>query len=621
MNGTRRFRANSMVSLRKHQGNYFQVSATEQPMNLIEVTRTHLNCNTAPSIREHCDVTNYDAFAAITQIAIDGYKFSRNRITPHYDGTKTYSFRCIGCGRRENVYSDSKNSNYELLPSNKNIMHLPQCKRYTTDEANTRAMIEEMRTFAIQLKQNNYDYGPCQLLARVLQEQNRYNKDNPHMMIPIIKRETIESWFKQSSPIKSSQMKLSNIPQNLEFLNNTRWVKMSCHIDGKAYIILSFPEMYNYAAVTTRLLIDGTFKSRPTDFAQVLNGMGYLGNVDRYCPIFHVLLDDQKAETYLTAFKLVFAFFNFRNLISIHTDYEAAELLALKSLFRIDENGQRKYHIQGCLFHFTQRILMNLHELENESLFRYKKAFLNTPYLSDSDFLDFMDYMKNIKEIKEFYSYFKDQWGPHGRVSREFWAVPSDDKFINLTNDGVERYNKEANVELDHPNFELFLRKTAEIDLRILENIHLKSVSQSNTGATYEKKTSYEAKKEINHDFPKLFGKCSKKSNESRILIENETEELLDVSIPFDFSNSFIPKKSPIKKSSYRRPGQKKKGNARKNREQRYSEKMEILMNDEEKRRPRYSGTYKDRDNSEEEELIDEIPKNKKAKRIRRSTQ
>lgn len=614
MNSIRRTRANSMVSVRNLQSGYFDISSTEQPMNLIEVSHSQLSASNATT-KELCDVTNFDPFASITQIAHEGYKFSRNRSISHVDGTITYSYKCLGCNERINIYSDPTKTKYEILNHRENIKHGVTCKKYTTDTMKIAAMIQEMKSYAIALKENNSDYGPCQLLAKVLDRMNHYNHDNPHSMIPILKRATILNWFNEASTIKSSEMKRSNIPNDLEFLNNTRWVQMQCHIQGKTYIILAFNKMINYASTTQRLLLDGTFKSRPTDFAQVLNGVGYLSDADRYCPLFHILMEDQKAETYLMALKLVFMTFKFQNLLSIHTDFELAELLALRSLFRADQNGNRKYRIQGCLFHFTQRILLNLHELIDESLKKYITAFLNTPFLPNSEFIEFMEYMKTKKEIMEFYSYFKAQWGPNGRVNREFWAVPQNDIFMNLTNDGVERYNKEANVELDHPNFEHFLRKTAEIDTRILINIQQKTLSENNQKGSYQRKTAYEAKMEINRLFPCLFGKAHKTLRIQHTLYEEEAEPILDENIPFEFEESYIPKKK-VKKTIIKRPGQKKKGQQRKKLEKRYDEELIKIQVPRSKYKP---GTYKDRDNSEEEEEVFEPPK--KVKKRRRTTE
>lgn len=610
------------VPIRRSSDGYFEIDETVQPMTLANLIPENELCNITQGKN---DTTFYDAFLAVTHISYEGFRFSRNRIITHNDGTKTYSFKYLHCLKRVNIFSDPKNTKYDILDTDKtkNMTHQAFCAKFSENDLKIQEGIQRMKAYAVQLKQNNMNYGPCLLLARVLMEQNRYNNDHPNCMIPIFKRSTIESWFNEAFAVKSSDMKRNNIPPALSQLGGG-WVKFQCFIDKKSYIILSFTEMSNYASVTRRLLLDGTYKSRPTDYAQVLNGVGYLNNADRYCPIFHILMEDQKAETYLFTLKMVFMIFNFTNLKTIHTDFEAAELLALKSLFRKNEEGKRKYRLQGCLFHFVQRIEQNLHELEDPLLDKYKRAFLNTPYLTENDFNEFMSYMENISKIKEFYSYFNRQWGLKGKLSREIWSIPADDPFMNLTNDGVERYNKEANVELDHPNLMVFIQKTADIDTRILMNIRHKSITQNNTGRAYEKKTTYEARSEIHQLFPALFGKSSYKLNKNaRKIVQNEvhdTEELLDVEMQFDISNSFIPKKMPLKKLTTKRPGQKRKGEARRRQEKAYSKKLqESIDKIDGIQRKRYTGSYQDRENSEEEEIIDENPKISKKNNRRHS--
>lgn len=51
---------------------------------------------------------------------------------------------------------------------------------------------------------------------------------------------------------------------------------------------------------------------------------------------------------------------------------------------------------------------------------------------------------------------------------------------MNLINYGVERYNKEIIVEINHPNFEHFLPKNSEINTRILINNQQKTISEDN---------------------------------------------------------------------------------------------------------------------------------------------
>ena len=107
-------------------------------------------------------------------------------------------------------------------------------------------------------------------------------------------------------------------------------------------------------------LIDGTFKTAPRNYTQVLNIMGANLLSKTYLTVGHILLKSKKEADYSNGLKLFLgqiasSLHNLRVKIII-TDFEKSLLNAIKetiNFYHLNDELSRVIKIQGCLFHYV----------------------------------------------------------------------------------------------------------------------------------------------------------------------------------------------------------------------------------------------------------------------------
>lgn len=518
-----------------NEDDYFKIERTICNTTLLNISKTH------DSI--HDESLNSDPFENITQISILGFLFSRNTYKSIADGSRTYYFKCLNqdCNERARInVKKVKEFNYSLH-YDESPKHLPSCKRSNEEHENFFKIQERLKLFAQEMYRNNNEHlSKAKIKAIIITEYIRYLIDHPGQIFPVLKSTTIESWFNSTNLIKSSMIKMSNIPIDLWKLNGG-WVYSEQRWDNNYMIFLSFPKMRNFSKSATKLIIDGTFHAAPDGFYQVLNGIGYIPMFGKFCPLFHVLLENKRENTYRNALLFIFQSFGFDVLNTIHIDFELGFFNVLDAFFPILEpEHKRKFLIQGCLFHFKQCLTKYFEKLylESDQLEKYLTAFLLTPYLHDHDYFEFIEKMKKENVISEFYNYFINNWGPNGVFPRTLWKVSDKDPDAQLTSDGAERFHMEMNKTIDSPNLEVFIKKLAELDYQIIVNLE-NSLNKSAEIYTTRKITPYEARLKINELFPRIL--TSRKSiipSKIKSVLEIESMNIPDeLIIPFENSH------------------------------------------------------------------------------------
>ena len=101
--------------------------------------------------------------------------------------------------------------------------------------------------------------------------------------------------------------------------------------------------------------IDGTFKSSPKGYYQLLNIFGYIRKRDFYLSIANIALSNKAYELYEKVFK---EFFHFYEMYNIHINFSEKSIMCdyEKSLRAAIKNNFDKIKLRGCYFHFAKAI-------------------------------------------------------------------------------------------------------------------------------------------------------------------------------------------------------------------------------------------------------------------------
>lgn len=140
------------------------------------------------------------------------------------------------------------------------------------------------------------------------------------------------------------------------------WARLHDEINGILIFMTDIHEEYFLNADIW--LIDGTFRTSPRKYAQVLNVMGCNLLSNTYLTIGHILLKSKKENDYKNGLSLflsqvVNSLSNLRVRFII-TDFEKGLINAIIGTinnFHLNEELKRNINIQGCLFHFSQCLI------------------------------------------------------------------------------------------------------------------------------------------------------------------------------------------------------------------------------------------------------------------------
>lgn len=450
-------------------------------------------------------------------------------------------------------------------------LHLVTCRKVdAVKELLIKRNLESMRAYAIELYESNHLTTTNQMIiAKVLEKYVMHQRMNVKTPLPVISKFTIRNWLKDAFPLPPSEMIRSIIPHDVRMINQSPWVFLESITDN-VKIYLASNHQRNIAKAVSVLLLDGTYKSTPKPFTQVLNGVGYHPSCNCYIPLFHVLMEDTSAQSYLDVLLEIFMRIQFGSLIKINFDFELALIKALYTAFPPNGTVPSKYELHGCYFHFTQALRKKFNELYSDDASRndYLTAFLLIPMLDIDAYLDFLSYMVLADDIKEFFQYFMAQWGPNGRVSRGYWTIYNKKLPEISTNDGVERYNRSLNDDNVHPNFTDFCKNAYEIDHAIILTAMNQTEAELIINAKKVAPSSQQTKDDISYMFPDMFTKSGssserfdyKKAKETLMKESNKQSEEIVMLNQISIENQRIPEVIAPKQ---KRSGQKNKGAAK----------------------------------------------------------
>ncbi|KAI0989484.1 hypothetical protein GJ496_007858 [Pomphorhynchus laevis] len=163
----------------------------------------------------------------------------------------------------------------------------------------------------------------------------------------------------------------NDIPLELQTtLNGFRFLQYDSGLtSGSRTVIFYSEEFLSYIKNLKVIIVDGTFKSSPQQFYQLVTIQGYL--YGRFIPLIFVLLQEKSEDKY----KDVFLFLKNNGILNptvAVTDYERA----LFSSFEIYGDNFKSY---GCLFHYGQCLWRKMQQFGLEIVYKTKvieKKFL-----------------------------------------------------------------------------------------------------------------------------------------------------------------------------------------------------------------------------------------------------
>ena len=227
-------------------------------------------------------------------------------------------------------------------------------------------------------------------------------------------------------------------------------------------IVYAFPGLKNRGATAQWLLIDGTFRSCPKQFAQCVTIMSRDEVTGVFFPLCHCLLPDRTESTYDLMFEIIEQHFSFQQIGWITVDFETALVKATEKWI---SKKPWKIRILGCKFHFAKAITKRFRGNKRKKLSDLDSEFLSllllTPFMTMDDIRLVLRGLSTVQHAHEsFIAYYRENWMKE--VRSKLWNI-SDMVDIGLlsryTNNGIESFHKLMNLELpSHPNIGAFLR-------------------------------------------------------------------------------------------------------------------------------------------------------------------
>jgi hypothetical protein len=281
----------------------------------------------------------------------------------------------------------------------------------------------------------------------------------------------------------------NDIPEVLQIdIKGNRFLRYDSSMEDNERFIIFFSEFKrSYIPNINTFVVDGTLKSTPKGFGQLLVLHGHI--FGRTFPFIYILLEDKSEKSYLRAFNKCKDLANM-NVKNIVTDLETELINALKTSFPEAEFNGCLTHLNQLAYKTVERMghLNNLRKDQNYNL-AFKKI-LNLALVPSQDMLTFYEDIKkfidinSIRKIKKFLRYFKRNFLEMD-VKKEdneektatimnFWnafnRVKND---IPITTNSAKYWNRIINLNIGtlNPNMSVFISKILESEEEDIYNL------------------------------------------------------------------------------------------------------------------------------------------------------
>ena len=222
------------------------------------------------------------------------------------------------------------------------------------------------------------------------------------------------------------------------------------------YIIFTTSMQINMISKCTQILIDGTFKSCPRTFYQILNISGYLPEINSIIPIFMIPMTGKSEYLYDIIFKDIKQILSDNNFDikdfpkRIMIDFELALQKSVKNNFP-------QSIINGCFFHFSKLMwskakilgLCKKKELKKTKLFIFIIKLMT--FMNPDDKAKFFEKFEKYFSIDndkyyKFVNYFKKNWLNNQYIN---YYDLSKEEYLNRTNNYIESFHHILNEQLN----------------------------------------------------------------------------------------------------------------------------------------------------------------------------
>ena len=230
-------------------------------------------------------------------------------------------------------------------------------------------------------------------------------------------------------------------------------------------------------------LIDGTFKTSPRNFNQVLNIMAVNTLKKKYITVSHILLGGKKESDYTFALNTflsqIVSSFHFLRVEVIICDFEKGLINAIQNSinnFHLNEQLNRTIRIQRCLFHYAQCLFKTFSKYysRNNTTKQMKQILyilLYAPYLEWNLLTKWIyNLSKRKNNINQFLLYYKKIW----IENKNIWHVDNHFQVSVLTNCALESYHRRLNATLrTSPSIEQFSQGLYTFDMKNLRELRV----------------------------------------------------------------------------------------------------------------------------------------------------
>ena len=232
----------------------------------------------------------------------------------------------------------------------------------------------------------------------------------------------IEYWLKDLT--NQSNGKCSHLKFMKDDLNPTEsrlWCRLNDEVNN---LMLFMTDLHEDILIDSDVwLIDGTFRTAPRNFNQVINIMAVNTLKKKYITVAHLLINGKKEADYTfslnTFLTQIVSSFHFLRVEIIICDFEKALMNAIqnsKNNFHLNEQLNRTIKIQGCLFHYSQclfRTFSKYYSRKNttKQMKQILYILLYAPYLEWNLLTNWINNLfKKKNNITQFLLYYKKVW-------------------------------------------------------------------------------------------------------------------------------------------------------------------------------------------------------------------
>ena len=362
-----------------------------------------------------------------------------------------------------------KNVQYEITSTN--IIHKCKCNLQSDEKSNSLIPVKKMKIklmmiqnllklLFLQIQINHSDF------IKQIQKTIIYTSLLTKWLLQKIREKTYTNDIKFLEDI--SKITINFEVQNPDLKNLCLCHKYSSIINPKKnniqekYIIFTTKFQINLLAKCTQILIDGTFKSCPRSYYQILNISGFFPDINGLIPKFIAPLTGKSEFLYNTIFEdikkiLIDINFNIKDLPNrIMIDFEKPLQKAVKKNFP-------NIIIDGCFFHFSKLLWTKAITLGLCTKTKLKKTklfiFILKLDIKENFCENFEKYFSlNEDSYKKFLGYYNKNWLNSPYIN--YYSLSKED-YINRTNNYLEVFHHILNEELDcfHPKISCLISK------------------------------------------------------------------------------------------------------------------------------------------------------------------